>query len=151
MHLILAIKTEAMKLMKYNYLELSKQGSIAALVLRVTFGGFLLYGHGIGKVGRLFGDEPIKFLDFIGLGAPLSLALATGAEVIGSLMIMVGLFTRFASAPVIFTLCVAAFLVHGGDGFSGQEKLFLYIMGFVAILITGPGKYSIDGYLSKSR
>jgi putative oxidoreductase len=139
-----------MKLIKYNYTALSKQGSIAALLLRVTFGGFLLFGHGIGKVGRLFGDEPIKFLDFIGLGAPFSLALATGAEVIGSLMIMVGLFTRFASVPVIFTLCVAAFLVHGGDGFSSQEKLFLYIMGFVAILTSGAGKYSVDGYLSKS-
>lgn len=140
-----------MKLTKYNYSELSKKGSIAALVLRITFGGFLLFGHGIGKLGRLFGDEPIKFLDFIGLGAPFSLALATGAEVICSLMIMLGLFTRFASIPVIFTLCVAAFVVHGGDGFSGQEKLFLYIMGFVAIFISGAGKYSVDGYLSKSR
>ena len=127
-----------------SYSQLSSKGSLAILVLRVSLSSFLLLGHGLGKLQKLFSSEPIRFLDPIGLGQELSLVLAAGAEVIGSALILLGLWTRIASIPVLITLGVACFIVHGGDGFSGMEKLLLFIAGFVTILIAGPGKYSID-------
>ncbi|MHA7101402.1 DoxX family protein [Roseivirga pacifica] len=131
-----------------HYQPLSTNASIAALLIRVVFSFCLFYGHGLGKVKRLFSGEPIRFLDPIGLGPEISLALATGAEVLGAFLILIGLYTRWASIPVIFTLLVACFMVHGSDGFSTQEKLFLYIIGFAAVLISGPGKYSVDARIN---
>lgn len=44
----------------------SRQNDIALLLLRLTFGGAMIYGHGWGKLMRLLGDEPIKFYNFMG-------------------------------------------------------------------------------------
>src|SRR5690606_18239004 len=47
---------------------------IGLLLLRVVAGGFMLWRHGIPKIGRLFSD-PIEFADPIGLGVVPSLSL----------------------------------------------------------------------------
>jgi putative oxidoreductase len=117
---------------------------LALLVLRLSFGGMMLYGHGWGKFLRLIGDEPIKFRDVFGMGAELSLTLAVFSEVVCALLVMVGLFTRWSLLPLIFTMFVAAFIAHGGDGFSEQEKALMYMVAFIGLFLSGPGKYSVD-------
>jgi putative oxidoreductase len=39
---------------------------------------------------------------------------------------------------------VAAFIVHLSDPFARKEKAILFLIGFIAIMMMGPGKYSID-------
>lgn len=117
---------------------------LGLLMLRLSFGGMMIYGHGWRKFLRLIGDEPIKFRDVFGMGAELSLGLAVFSEVLCALLVMVGLFTRWSLLPLIFTMFVAAFVAHGGDGFSEQEKALLYMAAFIGLFLSGPGKYSID-------
>lgn len=117
---------------------------LALLLLRLSFGGMMIYGHGWGKLLRLIGDEPIRFRDVFGMGPEISLALAVFSEVLCALLLMAGLFTRWALLPLIFTMFVAAFIAHGGDGFSEQEKALMYMVAFIGLFLSGPGKYSVD-------
>lgn len=119
-----------------------------ALVLRLSFGLSLLFAHGLPKWGRLFGDEPVKFFDPIGFGPEFALALALFAEVICTAMVVLGFLHRWATIPVIITLLVAAFGVHSVDDYSGMEKALLMALAFVALFFTGPGKFSLDHWLS---
>ncbi len=118
---------------------------IALLVLRLAFGFALFYFHGLPKLLRMAAGN-FQFGDPLGIGAPASLVLAGLAEGICTLLVMVGLFTRIASIPIIITMAVAFFIVHigGGDAWSDAETSFLFMMGFIAIAIAGPGSYSLD-------
>ncbi|MBY6185191.1 DoxX family protein [Marinobacter hydrocarbonoclasticus] len=54
-----------------------------------------------------------------GLGLPfpeLMAALAIGAELVGGILLVVGLFTRLVSLPLMVTMLVAAFAVHWPNG-----------------------------------
>lgn len=128
---------------------ISKTTDIALLLLRVVFGSFMIYGHGWGKLLRLFGDEPIKFADPFGLGAAPSLALAVFAEVLCSLLIMAGAFTRLATIPLIITMLVAAFIANAGSPFGDKELALVYLFAFATIAIAGPGWYSVDAQVRK--
>lgn len=117
---------------------------LALLLLRLTFGGMMIYGHGWRKLLRLFGDEPIKFRDVFSMEPEVSLALAVFAEVLCALLLMAGLLSRWAAIPMAFTMFVAAFVAHGADPFSEKELALAYMMVYVALFLTGPGKYSVD-------
>ena len=121
----------------------TRQNDIALLLLRLAFGGAMIYGHGWGKLMRLLSGEPIKFYDFMGLGPEISLALATFAEVGCALLVILGLFTRWATAPLAITMMVAI-SANLGEGFGQIEKALLFLVAFVALSFTGPGWYSVD-------
>lgn len=118
------------------------------LLIRIAVGVFMLT-HGWGKFLKLFGDEPIRFADPLGVGTTASLALAVFSEVFCSLFLIVGVATRFASIPLLITMLVAAFVVHGNDGFGKQELPLFYAVIYFSIAITGAGKFSVDNWLYK--
>src|SRR5690554_311793 len=120
----------------------SNQVDLGILVARVGV-SVLMFTHGIPKIGRLFQDE-VTFLDFMGLGPEVSLTLAILAEVLCSILVLLGLATRFAVIPLIITMLIALIMVHGSDPFPIQEKLLLYILIYVVLMITGSGRYSMD-------
>lgn len=122
--------------------------NIALLVLRIVVGVFMLT-HGIGKFEKLISGAPIQFADPIGIGATASLALAVFAEVFCSILIMVGLATRFVALPLLNTMLVAAFIVHANDPFGKQEFALLYGVIYFTIALIGAGKYSVDYIISK--
>lgn len=122
--------------------------NIALLILRVVIGFFMLT-HGWGKMETLFSGEPIQFPDPIGVGATASLALAVFSEVLCSLLIIIGLGTRFAAIPLLITMVIAAFVVHINDGFGKQEFALLYAIIYLTIALIGAGKYSLDYLISK--
>lgn len=124
--------------------------SIALLILRVAVGIFMLT-HGIGKFEALFDGQPIKFGDPLGVGATASLALTVFAEVFCSILLIIGLGTRFAAIPLLITMMVAAFIVHKDDGFSKQEFALLYAVIYTTIAIIGAGKYSLDYLVFRRR
>ena len=103
--------------------------------------------HGIPKLILLLSGNEIHFLDFLGLGPHISLALAVFAEVACSILIFLGLATRFASIPLIITMLVAIFKAHGADPFNIKELAVAYLVIFFALLIAGGGKFSLQYYL----
>lgn len=122
--------------------------SIALLILRVVIGGMMLT-HGLSKLTMLFGNDPIQFLDPLGIGLTASLALAVFAEEICSIFLIFGVATRFSAITLSITMFIATFIVHANDDFAIKEMALLYLLIYVVLAIVGAGKYSIDNWLSK--
>ena len=121
----------------------NQQLDVILLLVRITIGSFMLF-HGITKFQTLFSSAPILFPDPLGIGATASLAFAVFAEVGCSVLILVGLATRFAVIPLIITMLIAAFVVLGTQGFVKQELALIYLLVYVTLFVTGSGKYSVD-------
>ena len=121
----------------------------ALLVARLGVGALML-SHGIPKISR-FSDNPVMFVEFAGMGAEVTLALAIFAEVLCSVLIMIGFATRFATIPLIITMLVAVLHVHGADPFSSKEPGLQYLLVYILLLLTGAGKYSVDYVMSRNR
>jgi putative oxidoreductase len=122
---------------------------LGLLLVRLLSGGMMLT-HGLPKFDRLFGEGPVKFADPFGLGPEISLGLVLIAEVGCSLLVMIGLKTRWATVPLMITMLVAAFYIHGADPFGEKELPLLFFTLFLSILISGGGRYSVDGGMKKS-
>jgi len=123
---------------------------VLLLFLRVAV-GLLLLSHGYPKLLKLISGQPISFASIMGMGPTLSLALAMFAEFFCALFVMFGLLTRFAAIPIVFTFLVIVTLVHGADPLPQRELPYLYLIVYVIILFSGPGKYSLDYLLFRKR
>jgi len=124
----------------------------ALLGLRVWLGTTMLANHGFAKLTN-FGEMSAKFPGLFGLGSAPSLALAVFAEFFCSLLLVVGLLTRLAALNLAVTMAVAFFIAHKGSltGEHSGELAFIYLAGFVTLLVAGPGRFSTDGGLFKKR
>lgn len=124
----------------------SRSTDLGLLVLRVFTGLALALAHGRGKF-----PPSERFIDGVArMGFPLPEVFAwgaAGAELIGGLLLALGLLTRPSAALIAFTMGTAAFVRHAPDPFSGKEKALLF--GIVALLfvLAGAGRYSIDAML----
>jgi len=121
--------------------------NISMLLIRITF-GLLMMGHGYNKLME-FASLKSHFLNFLGLGSTLSLALCIFAEFFCALFLIIGLFTRLVSIPLIVVMAVDALMVHHADFFGKAEMSTLYLGAYLALLIAGPGKISVDGMIGK--
>jgi len=124
---------------------------LAALILRLGFGSYMLLGHGLGKLEKIINGGEIKFISFLGLSPSISLGLTVFAEFLACILIIIGYKTRLAALPLIITMMVAAFVFHGTDPWfmqkadgGSKEPALLYFIGFTSIYLLGSGKYSVD-------
>ena len=118
------------------------------LLLRVVFGLLMITKHGYDKMMK-FSTLQYQFYNFLGLGTKTSLVLAIFAEVLCALFIVLGLFTRFATIPLIILMLVAIFGANAGKPLIESELALLYLGAFVTLLFCGPGRISIDGMINK--
>jgi len=125
----------------------SRTFNLAMLLLRIGLGGLLL-PHGYDKLVH-FSEYSGKFINFLGLGNEVSLGLTIFGEFFCSILIILGLFTRLAAIPPIIVMCVALFKAHKGLIFSEGEHAGLYLVGFIVLMLLGPGKMSVDGMIRK--
>jgi putative oxidoreductase len=91
------------------------------------------------------GDFPFPFSV---LPADLSWFLATWSELLGAIALVVGFGTRIFSFQLIVVTVVAWYAVHAGNGYNvcdnGWKLPLIYLVMFVPLLLTGPGKASLD-------
>ncbi|GAB3168820.1 DoxX family protein [Telluribacter humicola] len=120
---------------------------ILLLIVRVGVAALMLT-HGYPKLMKLLGGD-FAFRDPIVLGSGTSLVLAVLAEVVCSLLILIGAGTRLATIPLLFTMVVAAFIAHGSDPFGKKELPLLYMLMYLVLLVMGNGKYSVDHMVTK--
>ncbi|RYG25036.1 MAG: DoxX family protein [Chitinophagaceae bacterium] len=133
------------KLFSTNYSDTGF--SIAMLILRLAAGAMIV-PHGYQKL-KGFSKMSHQFADPFHLGSTVSLSLTIFAEFFCGMLIVLGLFSRFASIPLIIAMAVALFYAHNGDFFGKGEMAALYLSIFLAILFVGPGRVSVDGLINK--
>lgn len=123
---------------------------IVLLIVRV-FIGFAMLSHGFPKLQMLLEGGKIEFFDFLGLGPQISLILTILAEFVCSILLILGLFTRVSLGFLIFTMVIAAFVVHAGDPFDKRELALIYLSVYLLIMTFGAGKFSIDHMIEKRK
>ena len=129
-------------------LESPLLNDIALLILRLALGGSMLMAHGLGKF-QSFAEQSAQFPDPFGMGSSLSMGLAVFAEMFCAILIILGALTRVAAIPLIVTMAVAFFIIHGADAWNVKELAFVYLAGFTALFCLGAGRISVDGVLLK--
>lgn len=117
--------------------------NIATLVVRCTAGFLMFLHHGIPKLMH-FEERRNNFFDPFDLGSQWSLILVIFAEMFCSLLLVFGLFTRLALIPLLVTMSVIVFMANAGKPFAEYELALIYFASFLGLLLTGPGRYSID-------
>ena len=129
-------------------------GSIALLLVRLGFGGMMFFGHGLGKLKAALNDWSgfVEGFSSVIINSTVSALGAIASETLFAAMILLGIGTRLASIPLVFTMGVAAFVVHGdaplfmGNG-AAKEPALIYMVAFLAVFIGGAGRYSLDARL----
>ena len=78
----------------------------------------------------------------------ISWTISTWSEVAGAIALVLGLGTRFFSFQLIIITLVAWASVHAGLGYNvcdnGWKLPLIYLVMFLPLLLTGPGKLSLD-------
>ncbi|MCM1152683.1 MAG: DoxX family protein [Muribaculum sp.] len=131
----------------YSYTNLGR------LFLRL-FVGIMLLQFGVRHIVR-FEDIAAIFPSVIGLSAEASLTLMIVIEIATSIFIMFGFLTRLMTLPPCIAMIMAEYhlLMHPqtGDLFSWMSPAYLPVMFigiYFFIMLVGPGKISVDYFLS---
>ena len=129
--------------------HLGKFRDFGLLLLRATFGLYMAFGHGWGKI--VGGPEQWAGLggtmEIFGLGfAPTFWGfMAAVAEFVGALFVALGVLTRPAALLLVVNMGVAATAHITGAIDGSPESALLYAFVFLSLVFVGPGKYSVDG------
>jgi len=123
--------------------------SLPPLLVRL-FVGYMFFELGWAKLHNLEGFAE----RFAGWGIPypaFSAALSAYTECIGGALLVVGLFTRIVSIPMIINMVVAIATVKMLRVASLEDFVELdeplYILSFFWLLIAGPGGVSVDYFV----
>ena len=130
---------------------------LAGLILRAPI-GLILAAHGAQKLFAWFGgygsNGTGQWMESIGITPGYLMALLAGsAEFFGGLALLLGLLTRPAAVIAAFTMLVAIFTVHIGNGLflanNGYEYGLTLFVALVALAVQGGGRLSLDNLLFK--
>lgn len=153
---------------------LSKTDDIALLLLRIIL-VYTFYNPAMRKWSDI--ESTAGFFASLGIPLPtLSAYMAAGTELIGAILLAVGLLTRFISIPLLFVMIVAIATVHGANGFhvimpgdaytwenpyingeavkgtvvilqNGYEMVMYYMAMLMVLISKGAGRLSLDHLL----
>lgn len=136
--------------------------SLGLLALRVMLGLMMLVGHGMPKIQTYAAHKDQFYVPDLwplhSLSPPLSLMACIGAEVGAAILIILGLTTRSAAFVLGFSMVVAVFGALGAapwfvsppDIVVAKELGLLYLIPLIAIILAGPGAWSLDAVIYKN-
>ena len=104
--------------------------------------------HGWPKL-QTYSTEASTFPDPLGVSSPISLMLTILAELICSAFLIVGLFTRAVLIPLMITMLVVIFILLAHETLEEREHAILFLVPYLTLLLTGPGRYSVDHLLKR--
>jgi putative oxidoreductase len=129
--------------------------ALALLVLRLALGAiFIAHGaqkvfvYGFAGTSASFGDMGVPLEGVMG---PLVALL----ELVGGILLVLGLATRVVAAALTVNMIVATLLVHLAAGIfvteGGYELTLMLGAASLALVLAGPGRLSLDTVLTRRR
>lgn len=130
---------------------------LGLLLLRVGFGTVLAALHGASRLasafGHHFGNEPWSFVSYVErMGFPFPGAFAAASalsESVAVALVIAGMFTRTASLLIAGNFTVAT-ISEAAQG-DPYELPALYLFWAAVLMMTGPGRYSLETWLGQRR
>lgn len=127
--------------------DFMRDNDLGLLVLRLSTGGLMLF-HGVSKL--INGVGPIGEM-VAALGLPSFIAYGSLlVELVASLIMVLGLWTRVAAAAMVFNMFIAILMAHMSVIFSltpeggwAIELPMLYLLPALALIFTGGGRYAL--------
>ena len=126
---------------------------VGPLMARITL-GVVFASSGLGKVQHL--DKVTAFFTDLGIPAPgFQAAFVSGVELVGGVLLLVGLASRLVAIPLAATMVVAIATakradIHGFTDFIGLEEwTYLVMLGW--IVLNGPGRIALDSIIVKKQ
>jgi putative oxidoreductase len=129
---------------------------LGLLIIRLIIGALMaLYGYE--KYSHFnemaASDFWMKNVSFFGMSSKIALGLTVFAELVCSLFLILGLFSRFSLFVLMFCMGYIFLVVfpmsiinHGQNGMEFNPA-FVYFTIYLGLLFTGVGKYSLDSKL----
>jgi putative oxidoreductase len=117
-------------------------------IIFIAHGAQKVFGFGIGGTTQFFTQvgAPLP-----GVAAPLVAAL----ELVGGVALVIGLLTRLVALGLALDMLGAILLVHLANGFfvggNGVEFVLLLMVNAIALVVAGPGAFSLDGAIGRRR
>ncbi|MFT3782301.1 MAG: DoxX family protein [Nibricoccus sp.] len=144
------------KLIRSRIERMADFGRSPLLLILRLFWGLQLVQTGWGKLVHF--DRTAGFFESLGIPAPhLNAAMAGGTEMVGGLLLALGLWARLASIPVIFVMAVAYVtaerealraITTEPDKFTSAAP-FLFLFVALVVVAFGPGAFSVDRLLNR--
>ena len=146
-----------------NFLENLKAFDFIALFFLRAYLFFIFWNAGVRKIAWDDGIPNVdRFSEFLGPGGEDNLNLILPnlfawltviAEAAGAVLLLIGLFSRWATVPIIVCMVVATYY-HFPNGWNadagGYEMSMTYLLMTAIILLFGPGKYlSLDFWVQR--
>ena len=121
---------------------------VGKLILRLTLGILILF-HGVSKLKT---GVAVLMPAVQGLGLPTWFTYAVYlGEVVGPILLIIGLFARTGAALIFINMIFAFVLVHRPDLFTigkqggwALELQGMYLFTALALVFLGPGRYSVS-------
>ena len=114
---------------------------LGLLLLRLALAAILLH-HGIPKLMN-FGGIVAGFGDMHVPAPAISAAVATLAETLGAILILLGVAVDLAGLLVVIDMLGAIIIVQLPKGFSGWEHEFAILAMALTLALAGPGAYAL--------
>ncbi|HEY2773357.1 MAG TPA: DoxX family protein [Candidatus Binatia bacterium] len=121
--------------------------SLGLLFLRLIGGGLLIEGRA-GLWSSMILNSGGFVTDPFGVGGEASWILTLFSELLCTVLVMLGIFTRFTAVPPLVVMLVIALALPAGTPWSVRELYLFYALPFFVLTFTGPGDYSVDGRVS---
>ena len=124
--------------------QLSRFSDPLYAILRI-FAGFMFAQHGAQKILGMLGGEKVELISRMGLAGVI--------ELVGGVLILIGLCTSWAAFLSSGLMAFAYFIVHAPRGFwtihNGGELAVLYCFAFLYIAARGDGVWSVGSMMGK--
>jgi putative oxidoreductase len=135
-------------------LEIPATANAGVAVLRIVT-GIVFAMHGYQKFFQMGVPGVTGYFGSLGVPAPHFFAiLVSSLELIGGIALVLGLFTRVIAIPLIIDMMTAIVLFHAKNGFfvpKGIEFVLMLMTSCIALVLAGPGAFSIDRALREKR
>lgn len=115
-------------------------------LIRMIVGFFMIYhGWEIFDAGKM--NEYLEWDVFKNSSGKLMVYAGKAAELIGGILLFLGLFTRIASLILIVTMAYIAFILGNGKVWYEDQHPFLLVLLSLVFLLLGGGRWSADNYI----
>jgi len=130
---------------------LTKIKDVQILLIRLVlaygfYGPAIMKAKDVSSITEWFGGMGIPF-------PAINAYLATITEVVGVILLALGLGTRIIAIPLIIVMLVAIASVHIGNGFNASDNGFeiplYYILMLLSLLVSGGGRISVDYLINR--